>query len=312
MTRFSLPSSLARLRGLFCTCSAILVGALCLVSGQSMADDGFRPLFNGRDLTGWDGNSELWSVEDGCITGKTTGPEQLPYNQFLIWRGGMVKNFELHAKIKESGNNTGIQYRSKELTEVGKWSVGGYQCDVHPAPANNAMVYEERMRGILVQNGQSVVIDPEGKRWLVSEHEPVKVDIAEWHEYTVIAEGNHLIHKLDGKVTIDLMDFDEKARAQEGVLGFQIHHGPAMNVQIKEVMLKDLPDGGVTAFEKSAIPADAKPIEQKAKGKEKGKAKAKAKEAAPIKTAAPALQEKDKEKRKDKPKRSGAVGPAIG
>ena len=83
----------------------------------------------------------------GCITGKTTGPQQLAYNQFLIWRGGTVKNFELRAKIKQSGNNTGIQYRSKELTEVGKWSVGGYQCDVHPSPPNNAMVYEERARG---------------------------------------------------------------------------------------------------------------------------------------------------------------------
>ena len=119
----------------------------------SFAQGGFKPLFNGKDLTGWDGNPELWSIEDGCITGKTTGPEQLSYNQFLIWRGGVVKNFELHAKVKQAGNNTGIQYRSKELPEVGKWSVGGYQCDIHPAPANNAMVYEEKGRGILVQKG---------------------------------------------------------------------------------------------------------------------------------------------------------------
>ncbi|MEQ1749437.1 MAG: DUF1080 domain-containing protein, partial [Prosthecobacter sp.] len=161
-----------------------------IILHSSLGEDaGFKPLFNGKDLAGWDGNSELWSVEDGCITGKTTGPEQLAYNQFLIWRGGVVKNFELRAKIKQSGNNTGIQYRSKELPENGKWSVGGYQCDIHPAHPNNAMVYEERGRGIIVQNGQGVVIDPEGTRWLASEHEPVKIDIAEWHEYTVIAQG---------------------------------------------------------------------------------------------------------------------------
>ncbi|MFZ4767130.1 MAG: 3-keto-disaccharide hydrolase, partial [Roseimicrobium sp.] len=81
-------------------------GAACF------GEDGFRSLFNGKDLTGWDGNPELWSVEDGCITGKTTGPEQLGYNQFLIWRGGVLKNFELRALVKQSGNNTGIQYRS--------------------------------------------------------------------------------------------------------------------------------------------------------------------------------------------------------
>ncbi len=277
-----------------------------LFTSFASAQDGFKSLFNGKDLSGWDGNPELWSVEDGCITGKTTGPEQLAYNQFLIWRGGKVKNFELHVKIKETGNNTGIQYRSKELPENGKWSIGGYQCDIHPATPNNAMVYEERGRGIIVQNGQGVVIDPEGKRWLASEHEPVKVDIAEWHEYTVIAQGNHLIHKIDGKVTIDLLDFEESKRALEGLIAFQIHRGPAMKVQIKDVMLKELPDGGVISFEKSAIPSDAQIIEAKAPAKAKGKAPA----------PAPAPAEGDAKGKnaaaKGKPKRPDAVGPAIG
>ena len=272
------------------------------------AQDGFKPLFNGKDLTGWDGNPELWKVEGGEIVGTTTGPEQLAYNQFLIWRGGVVKNFELRAKIKQAGNNTGIQYRSKELPENGKWSIGGYQCDIHPAHPNNAMVYEERGRGIIVQNGQGVVIDPEAKRWLVSEHEPVKVDIAEWHEYTVIAQGNHLIHKIDGQITIDLLDFELAKRSLEGLLAFQIHRGPAMKVQIKDVMLKELPEGGLVAFEKSPIPSDAQIIEAKAPAKGKGKAKApEAPKAGPAKGKGDA-----KGKGKDKPKRADAVGPAIG
>jgi putative heme-binding domain-containing protein len=279
-----------------------------LFTSFASAQDGFKPLFNGKDLTGWDGNPELWSVEEGCITGKTTGPEQLAYNQFLIWRGGKVKNFELHAKIKETGNNTGIQYRSKELPENGKWSIGGYQCDIHPATPNNAMVYEERGRGIIVQNGQGVVIDPEGKRWLASEHEPVKVDIAQWHEYTVIAQGNHLIHKIDGKVTIDLLDFEESKRSLEGLIAFQIHRGPAMKVQIKDVMLKELPDGGVISFEKSAIPSDAQIIEAKAPAKGKGAAKA----PPPAPAPAPAKGDAKGKAAKVKPKRPDAVGPAIG
>ncbi|MDI1315000.1 family 16 glycoside hydrolase [Prosthecobacter sp.] len=283
-----------------------------LFTSFASAQDGFKSLFNGKDLTGWDGNPELWSVEDGCITGKTTGPEQLAYNQFLIWRGGKVKNFELRAKIKETGNNTGIQYRSKELPENGKWSIGGYQCDIHPATPNNAMVYEERGRGIIVQNGQSVVIDPEGKRWLASEHEPVKVDIAEWHEYTIIAQGNHLIHKVDGKVTIDLLDFELAKRSLEGLLAFQIHRGPAMNVQIKDVMLKELPDGGVISFEKSAIPSDAQIIEAKAPAKGKGKGKAQPPAAAPAPKPAPAKGNAKGKAAKVKPKRPDAVGPAIG
>ncbi len=239
-----------------------------VISTLSFADDGFRPIFNGKDLTGWDGNPPLWSVEDGCITGRTSGPGVLKYNQFLIWRGGTVKNFELRAKIKQTGNNTGIQYRSKELPEIGKWSVGGYQLDIHPTVKNNGMVYEEKGRGIITANGQSVVIDPEGPRWVVATREPVKVDTAEWHEYTVIAQGNHLIHKIDGQVTIDLVDHEEKARALEGIVAFQIHKGPAMNVQIKDVMLKELPDGGVTAFDKAALPADAK---EAGKGKKRAR-----------------------------------------
>jgi len=108
-------------------CSLLL--SLFITTLAAAADEGFKPLFNGKDLTGSDGNPELWSVQDGCITGKTTGPEQLAYNQFLIWRGGELKNFELRVKVKQSGNNTGIQYRSKELPENGQWSLGGYQCD---------------------------------------------------------------------------------------------------------------------------------------------------------------------------------------
>ena len=229
------------------------------------AESEFKPLFNGKDLTGWDGNPALWSVADGCITGKTAGPETLVYNQFLVWRGGVVKNFELRVKVKQSGNNTGIQYRSKELPAIGRWSVGGYQCDIHPATANTAMLYEEKGRGILTRNGQSVVIDPEGGRWVVAEREPVKVDVAEWHEYTVIAQGNRLIHKLDGQVTVELVDHEEAKRSLVGILAIQIHRGPAMTVQIKDVLLKELPDGGVVAFDKAALPPSAAPAE-KAKG----------------------------------------------
>jgi putative heme-binding domain-containing protein len=227
----------------------------------SAAEDGFRPLFNGKDLAGWDGNPGLWSVQDGAITGKTTGPAQLKYNQFLIWRGGKVKNFELRLKVKHQGNNTGVQYRSRELPENGTWSIGGYQCDMHPNPPYNAMVYDERGRGIITQNGQRVVIDPSGQKWVTDEHEPVKVDPSEWHDYTIIANGNHLIHQIDGKVTIDLTDHEEKARSLEGLLAFQIHQGPAMTVQIKDVMIKDLPDGGLIAFNQISIPSDAQLIQ---------------------------------------------------
>jgi len=218
----------------------------------------WQSLFNGKDLSGWDGNPELWSVKDGLIVGQTTGPEQLAYNQFLIWRGGTLKDFELRATIRETGNNSGIQYRSAELNDVGRWSVGGYQCDIHPAPANNAMLYHERGRGIVAQNGESVIVDDKGQKFLVRQCEPMAVDIAQWHEYTIIAQGNKLVHKLDGKVVMELTDHDSAARSLEGVLAIQIHRGPAMRVEIKNVELKKLPASPVVTLSDEPLPADAK------------------------------------------------------
>ncbi len=252
--------------------SALLAFLLVALSPLS-AQDGFKPIFDGKSLAGWDGNPELWSVEDGAITGKTKGPEHLAYNQFLVWRGGVVKNFELRAKIKCSASNSGIQYRSKEVPEVGKWVIAGYQCDVHPSAAYNGMVYEERGRGILVQNGQGVIVDDKGGKWLASEHDSVKVDYSEWHEYVIIAQGNHLVHKIDGKVTIDLVDHDVAHRAAEGLLAFQVHRGPAMIVQIKDVLLKELPEAPLLNLEKNPIPSDAQKIEKPAPKAKKAPAK---------------------------------------
>ncbi|HEY1083294.1 MAG TPA: family 16 glycoside hydrolase, partial [Prosthecobacter sp.] len=152
-------------------------------------------------------------------------------------------------------------------------------------------------RGIICQNGQNVVIDPQGGKWLVAERDPVAADVAQWNEYTVIAQGNHLIHKLNGKVTIDLVDHEPKALALSGLLAFQIHRGPAMEVQIKDVMFKELPDGGGISFAKTDIPNDAQRIEKPAPKKaEPAKPKAPEKKAAQPKKAA----------------RPAAVGPAIG
>jgi hypothetical protein len=238
----------------------LTVCALCALPAQG-SESGFRPLFNGRDLTGWDGNPATWSVKDGTITGVTQGPESLAYNQFIIWRGGTVKNFELHAKIRQTGNNTGIQYRSKELPAIGRWSVGGYQCDIHSRVSSNGKLYEEQGRTTIAENGQSVVVDPQGVKWLVAEREPVKVDSAEWNDLVVIAQGNHVIHKINGHVTVEVWDYESTARQSEGILALQIHRGPAMTVQAKDIVIKELPDIADEPFKRSSIPVGAKKLE---------------------------------------------------
>lgn len=230
-----------------------------LLSSPLSADEAIS-LFNGKDLTGWDGDPALWKVVDGVIVGTCTGPGMPPHNDFLIWRGGTLKDFELTVTMRVLGdNNSGIQYRSRPLPDVGPWAISGYQCDVHPAIQHLGMTYEEKGRGIFGLNGQSVLVDPEGQRWLVGEHEPVAADAAQWTTYTVTARGNHLVHQVNGQLTSQLTDHDGKGRALEGLLAFQLHSGNANTVEIREVTLKVLEDAEIVPF---ALPEQATRIEK--------------------------------------------------
>ncbi len=237
-----------------------LVSLPCLAS---TADEEFRPLFNGKDLAGWEGDPRLWKVEDGVVIGTCDGPDQFDHNTFLIWRDGVVGDFELRSTMRVIGdNNSGIQYRSRELPEFGPFAIGGYQCDVHPAIEHLGMTYEEKGRGIFGLNGKKVMLDPAGERWLLSEHEPVKADVSEWNEFTIIARGNRLIHRVNGRVTSELIDHHESGRALEGLLAIQLHRGNPHRVEIKDLRLRELADGEVIPFDAAKVPADAKKIER--------------------------------------------------
>lgn len=237
-----------------------------LISTLKAAEDhgkGFVSLFNGKDLSGWDGDPALWKVEDGTIIGTCTGPEQLKNNSFLIWRGGTVDDFELKATVRVVGdNNSGIQYRSRERPDIDQWVISGYQCDVHPAIQHTGMTYEEKGRGIFGLNGKNVLLDNEGKRWLLSEHEPVQADTSQWNEFTVIARGNHLIHQVNGRTTSELIDHHEEGRSLEGLIAIQLHRGNANRVEIRDVRLKRLPKAELKNFDPDALPEGATPIDR--------------------------------------------------
>lgn len=221
-----------------CACVCVFWG----MTGVGIAEDGFQSLFNGKDLTGWDGNPELWSVEDGVITGKTNGPDHLEYNQFLIWRGGVLKDFELHLEFRVEGdNNSGVQYRAQEMKDVGRWSIGGYQADIHGNTAYTGMLYDERGRGIVAQRGQKVVIRSKNDKDVTKLDVSVApIDVTQWHTMTIIARGNRLEHKIDGTTTAIIIDEDQENREMEGLLAFQVHRGPAMKAQFRNIRLKHL------------------------------------------------------------------------
>ena len=234
----------------FARLGAVLAGALLLAQAVRAADaePGFTSLFNGTDLTGWEGEPTLWSVQDGAITGKTTKEHPAKSNTFLVWKGGDVADFELRCSFKlvpgstEGFANSGVQYRSK-VADPSYWVVGGYQADMEAGPTYTGILYEERGRGIVAQRGQMVKIEPDGKiRVLGTMGESAEIQALikkeDWNDYIIIARGNHLTHIINGRVTVDITDDQESKAAKSGILALQLHAGPPMMVQFKHLRLK--------------------------------------------------------------------------
>ena len=214
-----------------------LVMAVCTTAG---ADDEFEQLFNGKDLTGWAGLEKFWSVKDGTIIGQTTEDNPTEANTFLVWQGGEVGDFIFKTKVRFSGNNTGVQYRS-ELVNADEFVVKGYQADLHKKPEYFGMLYAERWRGIVAERFQRVEVGADGKPVVVGavgDKNQTLID-SEWNELTIIAVGNRQIHQVNGITTMDLTDNHPEAKTK-GILAFQLHRGPAMTVEFKDIQLRHL------------------------------------------------------------------------
>ena len=228
--------------------AGIILGTVNWVAAA--ADGDFKKIFNGTDLSGWDGNRDLWSVNDGAILGQTTPGKPAKGNTFLIWTNGMVDDFEFRCSFKiEPGDsknfaNSGIQYRSKIL-DPKNWVVGGYQADMEAGDTYTGILYEERMtRGIMAQRGEKVVWGEDCKKQVTgslgtSEELLQAIKKKEWNQYVITAKGNHLQHFINGKQMVDVIDNCKDKRADSGVLALQIHAGSPMTVWFRDLELKN-------------------------------------------------------------------------
>lgn len=225
---------------------AALVGVALICSGLAtaadQADDGWVCLFDGKTLDGWEGKASFWSVREGAITGQTTADNPTKGNTFLIWRGGTPGDFELRLKFRIVGGNSGIQYRS---VEQDGFVVGGYQADFDAGLRYAGILYEERGRGILALRGQKVTIGEDGKKEVDSsgptcDEKEMLASLQEegWNDYVVVAQGNHLVHKINGFTTVDVTDNQKEKSRADGVIALQLHAGPPMLVQFKDIQLK--------------------------------------------------------------------------
>ncbi len=237
------------------------------------ADDpppGFKAIFNGKDLTDWNGEPGRWAVEEGVITGTVVPENPLKTNSFLIWQGGEKENFELRLKVRwpkwdqsKGMRNSGVQIRSVVLPAVHPWSVGGYQYDLSPGGELDGLFYEERsQRSLGVAKGDRVVIQPDGERWRVAtimgtgDLNKLRKPETEWSDCGIVAVGNHITFSMNGKTVMELTDHDARHRRLAGIIALQIHVGGAMKVQFKDLWLREFPAGGIET-PMASVPADA-------------------------------------------------------
>jgi hypothetical protein len=241
--------------------SVLSLALAVVVSSALAADSAFKSIFNGKDLTGWEGTMEFWSVRDGAITGQTTAEKKLNANTFLVYKDAQPANFELRLSFRLTPNNdrnsanSGVQYRSKVMNPA-TFVVGGYQADIDSTGRYAGMLYEEKGRGILMGPGEKIkvgdtTVDPNTKKSKTAVEKlsgatpPADIlaayKLGEWNQLTIIANGNHVQHFLNGKLTADVIDGDPTLAPTSGVIALQLHTGPPMTVQFKDVQLKTLP-----------------------------------------------------------------------
>ncbi|MEO0447610.1 MAG: DUF1080 domain-containing protein [Verrucomicrobiota bacterium] len=238
--------------------------ALC-VSPSLPAEE--QVLFDGESLTGWDGDPKFWTVKDGSLTGTTTKENPTAGNTFLIYTGDHenhepveFSDFVLTLTFRIAGHNSGIQYRSFRLEDgVDRWRVGGYQSDFDAAGNWAGTNYGEKFRGILAKRGEKVTITgseevihkKKGTKRLsalreveaLGEPDALAQEVKPypaWNTMEIRAQGNQLTQMINGVTMSEVTDDDAANRRSSGLIAIQLHGGPPMEVQVKEVTIETL------------------------------------------------------------------------
>ncbi len=239
----------------------LLMSSCKSTSQQNKNNDGFVKIFDGKTLTGWEGDSNYWRLENGNLVGEITPATLLKTNSFIIWRGGRPADFELtlEFKITKSGNS-GINYRSVELKDV-PHALKGYQADIDGANHYTGQNYEERARTTLAYRGEKVTVKAfenpsdsvanytKNNAWTErmvtgslgnSDSLQAQIHSEDWNTCHLIIKGNHLQHFINDILMSDVTDNDTVNGKREGLLGVQVHVGPPMKVEYRNIRLKEL------------------------------------------------------------------------
>ena len=209
-------------------------------------EPGFESIFNGRNLDGWSGNPTYWRVENGALVGEITPETLVKSNTFIIWQGGEPEDFELKLEYRISAlGNSGINYRSvvipDPVTPDNQFSMRGYQCDIDGRQRYTGNNYEEKGRLFLGLRGQLPRVVGGRPPIVVSQigdnAELAGIVTEDWNRVHLIVRGNTFIHMINGQVMSVVID-DDPERPVTGQLAVQVHVGPPMKVEYRNIRLK--------------------------------------------------------------------------
>ena len=220
----------------------LLLSGLAAAADKQDTDSGFVSIFDGT-LKDWDGDPLYWKAENGTLVGEVRPDTLLKQNSFIIWRGGELADFELKLEYRVSAEgNSGINYRSIDVPGV-RWAMQGYQDDIDGKDQWSGQNYEERGRTFLAYRGQSVVLPAGGKPEVVralGERAELQTKVLknDWNQVHIIARGNLLQHFTNGVLMSEVRDDDAEKRRLSGLLGVQVHVGPPMKIEFKNIRVK--------------------------------------------------------------------------
>ena len=226
---------------------------------ESTTNQEFVSIFNGKNLDGWAGDDPYWSVKDGAIHGEITPSTLIDRNRFLIYKGDIPANFELKLEYRISADgNSGINYRSEVVEGINYYALKGYQFDLDGANNLTGSCYEERARSTLAKIGEQTelpTVPHDSINYRVKNHWTAKkvtgdlgsrVDLVEhirkgeWNQVHLVVNGYHMQHYVNGVLMSEIFDKDTINRRSDGLLGVQVHIGPPMTVEYRNIRVKKL------------------------------------------------------------------------
>lgn len=204
----------------------LLVAGLLISSPCLAQEPGFKSLFDGKTLSGWEGDEKVFRVADGAIVAGSQS-ERVAHNEFLASRDEFG-DFELRlkARLVGKGQNAGVQFRSQRIAN--HFEMIGYQCDMgtmQGRPIWGALYDESRRRKFLAE--------PDADK-LTAALKP-----ADWNDLVIRCEGPRIQIWVNGLQTVDYAEADADV-PRRGRFGLQIHGGEPAEAAYKEIRIKTL------------------------------------------------------------------------